>query len=124
MVGMYMSGEVITIIIAAASLFLALGGGLFAGFAWTLRRMDEGFHQAEARNNLRFDQVDKEFDKVGRQFEKVDQQFDKVYLEFDKVRAELGEIRVDLHELRTDLTEVKISVARLEGPQPRLILPG
>ena len=79
-----MTVEVLAIIIAAASLFVTLGGGLFAGFAWMLRRMDE--------------------------------RFDKVYKEFDKVREEMS-------ELRTNLTEVKISVARLEGPSPRLIWP-
>lgn len=87
----FMSVEVLTIIIAAASLFVALGGGLFAGFAWMLRRMDE-------------------------RFDKVDDKFEKVYKEFDKVREEMS-------ELRADLTEVKISVARLEGPSPRLIWP-
>lgn len=90
-----MSVEVLAIIIAAASLFVALGGGLFAGFAWMLRRMDERFVQAEVG--------------VNDQFNKVDEKFDRVYEE--------------MREIRTELTEVKISVARLEGPRPRLILP-
>lgn len=90
-----MSVEVLAIIIAAASLFVALGGGLFAGFTWMLRRMDERFVQAEASVNERFN--------------KVDEKFDRIYEE--------------LRETRTELTEVKISVARLEGPRQRLILP-
>lgn len=105
----FMSVEVLAVIIAAASLFVALGGGLFAGFAWMLRRMDERFAQAETSINERFNNVDEKFDKV-------DEKFDKVYAMFDRVHDEL-------HDLRTELTEVKISVARLEGPSPRLIWP-
>ena len=112
----FMSVEVLAVIIAAASLFVALGGGLFAGFAWMLRRMDERFAQAETSINERFNNVDEKFDKVDKKFDRVDEKFDKVYAMFDRVHDEL-------HDLRTELTEVKISVARLEGPSPRLIWP-
>ncbi len=47
--------------------------------------------------------------RMDERFDKVDEQFNKVWAEFNKVQA--------------DLNEVKISVARLEGPQPRLIFP-
>ena len=101
-----MSVEVLAIIIAAASLFVALGGGLFAGFAWMLRRMDERFVQAEVSVNERFNKAEV---SLSERFNKVDEKFDRIY---DEMR-----------EIRTELTEVKISVARLEGPRQRLILP-
>jgi hypothetical protein len=47
--------------------------------------------------------------RMDERFDKVDEQFNKVWAEFNQVQA--------------DLNEVKVSVARLEGPQPRLIFP-
>lgn len=79
-----MSIEVLAIIISAAGLLITLGGGLFVGFAWMLRRMDD---------------------------------------QSIEVREEFRVVREDLHQLRGELTEVTISVARLEGPRERLILP-
>ena len=54
------------------------------------------------RMDERFDTVDKRFDKVDQRFAKVDEQ---------------------LNSLRSELNEVKVAVARLEGPQQRLIFP-
>lgn len=90
-----MSVETLTIIIAAAGLLVTLGGGIFAGFAWTIRRTDA-------------------------QFTEVREEFRAVHQEFRSVRQEFRE---DLHQLHGELTEVKISLARLEGPRERLILP-
>lgn len=42
---------------------------------------------------------------------------------FDKVDEQFSEVRTELSEVRAELNEVKISVARLEGPQQRLIFP-
>lgn len=103
--GMYMSAEVITIILTAAGVLITLGGGFFAGLAWLLRRMDEQFDKVEAR----FDKVDDRFDKVDDRFAKVDDRFAKVDEQIRSVQSELN--------------EVKVAVARLEGPQQRLIIP-
>lgn len=54
------------------------------------------------RMDERFDTVDKRFDNVDQRFAKVDEQ---------------------LNSLRSELNEVKVAVARLEGPQQRLIFP-
>ena len=90
-----MSVETLAIIISAAGLLVTLGGGLFAGFAWMIRRTDA-------------------------QFAEVREEFKE---EFHSVREEFKTVREDLHQLRGELTEVKISVARLEGPRERLIWP-
>src|SRR5699024_9929650 len=103
--GMYMSAEVITIILTAAGVLITLGGGFFAGLAWLLRRMDEQFDKVEAR----FDKVEERFDKVDDRFAKVDDRFAKVDEQLRSVQSELN--------------EVKVAVARLEGPQQRLIIP-
>lgn len=110
--GMYMSAEVITIILTAAGVLITLGGGFFAGLAWLLRRMDEQFDKVEAR-----------FDKVEERFDKVDDRFDKVDDRFAKVDDRFAKVDEQLRSVQSELNEVKVAVARLEGPQQRLIIP-
>ena len=93
-----MSAEVLSMVLVAAGVLITLGGGLFAGLAWLLRRMDE-----------RFDTVDRRFEKVDQRFDKVDERFDKI------------DERMNL--LQSELNDVKVAVARFEGPHPRLIFP-
>lgn len=38
--GVYVSGEILAITIATASLLITLGGMFFAGFSWIIRRID------------------------------------------------------------------------------------
>lgn len=97
-----MSVETLAIIISAAGLFVTLGGGLFAGFAWMIRRSDSQF--AEVRSEFR-------------------EEFREVHERFREVHEEFRAVRQDLHQLRGELTDVKISVARLEGPRDQLIWP-
>lgn len=101
-----MSVEMVALIITTASLLATLGGGLFAGFAWMLRRMDEKFAQAQVSADERFLQAEA---NVNARFDKVDERFDRMDERINRVQAEL--------------TEVKIAVARLEGPRQRLIVP-
>ena len=91
----YMSVETLAIIISAAGLFVTLGGGLLAGFAWIIRRTDSQF--AELRSEFRE--------------------------EFRRVNEEFRVVHNELRLLRGELTEVKVAVARLEGPREQLILP-
>lgn len=100
-----MSAEMISTVLVAASVLIALGGGLFAGLAWVLKRMEHLF----AKVDERFEKIDKRFDKVDARFAKVDERFD----------------RVDerLIQLQSELNDVKVAVARLEGPPPRLYFP-
>jgi len=42
--------------------------------------------------------------------------------EMAELRGEIKDLRGEVGELRTDLTDVKVSVARLEGPPPHLLL--
>ncbi|GAA4114210.1 hypothetical protein GCM10022249_15510 [Enteractinococcus coprophilus] len=110
--GMYMSAEVISIILVAAGVLITLGGGLLAGLAWSLRRMEE-----------LFDKVDKRFEKIDERFDKVDQRFDKVDQRFDKVDQRFEKMDERISQVQTELNDVKVAVARLEGPHPRLIFP-
>ncbi|NWN88054.1 MAG: hypothetical protein HLX51_05865 [Micrococcaceae bacterium] len=88
-----MSVETLTIVISAAGLLITLGGGLFAGFAWMIGRMDDCF--AEIRGEFRQD--------------------------FRGMHEEFGSVREDIQQLRGEMNDIKISVARLEGPRQRLI---
>lgn len=47
---------------------------------------------------------------------RMDERFDKVDQRFAKVDEQLNSVR-------SELNDVKVAVARLEGPQPRLIFP-
>lgn len=82
-----MSVEVLAIIIATASLLVTLGGGLFAGFAWMLRRMDERFAQAEGHVSQRFTQTDV---ILNERFNRIDKNFDRVDTRFDRLNEELS----------------------------------
>jgi len=62
-----MSAEVISMILVAAGVLITLGGGLFAGVAWSLRRMEELF------------------DKVDKRFEKMDERISQVQTELNDV---------------------------------------
>ena len=72
--GMYLSGEMISVILVAAGLLITLGGGFFAGLAWLLRRMDE-------------------------RFDKVDERFDKVDERMSGLQSELNEVKVSVARL-------------------------
>lgn len=62
-----MSAEVISMILVAAGVLITLGGGLLAGVAWSLRRMEELF------------------DKVDKRFEKMDERISQVQTELNDV---------------------------------------
>lgn len=54
--------------------------------------------------------------RMDERFEKVDQRFDKADDRFSRVDEQIRSVQ-------SELNEVKVAVARLEGPQQRLILP-
>lgn len=62
-----MSIEVLAIIISAAGLLVTLGGGLFAGFSWMLRRMDD--QSTEVREEFRV--VREDLHQIRRQLTEV-----------------------------------------------------
>lgn len=100
-----MSVEIITIVISAVGLLLALGGTMFAGFAWCIRRSD----------SLRTDLAGVE-KSLGARIDGVEQ---KLTARIDGVEGSLG-ARIDA--VAVDTTELKIAMARLEGPQRHLIV--
>ena len=118
-----MSVETLAVIISAAGLLITLGGGLFAGFAWMIRRSDGQFAQLRSEFREEFREVHENFREVHEKFRGVDEKFGEVREEFRVVRGEIRAVREDLQQLRGELTEVKISVARLEGPRDQIIWP-
>ena len=85
-------------LIATLSCFLTLGIGMFAGFAWVVRRMDAGDERLEQKLTARLDAVEA----------KTEARFDAMNLRIDA--------------LGRDLTDVKVSVARIEGTPRHLQL--
>ncbi|RGE16295.1 hypothetical protein [Leucobacter sp. wl10] len=109
---MYVSTEVIAIVVSAFGLMVTLGGGIFAGFAWVVRQMG-GLRTelrgdiAELRTELRGDIAELRTELRG---------------DIAELRTEL---RGDIAELSADMTATKVTVARLDGlveGRQRLIL--
>ncbi|REJ07823.1 response regulator [Microbacterium bovistercoris] len=81
-------------LVATLSVGVTMVIGMFSGFAWMIQRSDRGDDRLEASINARIDKLDSRVDKLDN--------------------------RIDA--LTQELTEVKITIARLEGPPPRLAL--
>lgn len=111
-----MSVEIITIVISAVGLLLALGGTMFAGFAWCIRRSDSlrtDLAGVEKSLGARIDGVEQ---KLTARIDGVEQ---NLTARIDGVESSLG-ARIDA--VAVDTTELKIAMARLEGPQRHLIV--
>ena len=89
-----MSADVIGVILGIMAAAATIFGGLASLLRGQLKKIDERFATAEARNDARFDRVDERFEKL--------------------------ETKID--ELAAGLVDVKVAVARLEGPERRLQL--
>ncbi|GAA4488453.1 hypothetical protein [Microbacterium panaciterrae] len=89
-----MSVELLGVVIAAFAVLVTLGIGMFAGFAWIVRRIDR---------------VD---DKLSARIDGVE----------DELSARIHGVEVGLSEVKSELTEVKIAIARFEGPRPHLVV--
>lgn len=92
-----MSAETLAIVISAIGVVLTLGVGLFAGFAWIVRRMDA----MESRLCERMDAGDR--------------------LLSDRIDALDAKLTARIDALVGEVTEVKIAIARLEGPPRHLV---
>lgn len=111
MTGMYMSPE----LVATLSVGVTMVIGMFSGFAWMIQRIDRGDDRLEASINARIDKLDNRIDKLDSRVDKLDNRIDKLDNRIDRL-----DNRID--GLTQELTEVKITIARLEGPPPRLAL--
>ena len=54
---------------------------------------------------------------------RIDELSNTVADRFDKMDEQINSVRSEISSVRSELNEVKVAVARLEGPQPRLIYP-
>ncbi|MCS3443359.1 hypothetical protein [Microbacterium phyllosphaerae] len=109
---MFVSAETIAIVLSAVGLLLAMGGTMFAGFAWCIRRSDA----------LRTDLVGVET-SLGARIDGVEQRLtariDAVAADLRGVETSLG-ARIDA--VAADTTDLKVAMARLGGPQRHLIV--
>jgi len=123
------SVEIITIVISAVGLLLALGGTMFAGFAWCIRRSDSlrtDLVGVETSLGTRIDGVEQRLtaringveEKLTARIDGVEQ---RLTARIDGVEEKLT-ARID--GVAADVTELKVAVARLEGPQRHLIVAG
>ncbi|WP_449409154.1 hypothetical protein [Microbacterium maritypicum] len=94
---MFVSAEIIAVVLSAVGIVVTLGTSMFLGFAWCVRRTDA----VEARLGARIDELDH---RLGARI--------------DGSEKSLGS-RID--NLAHEMTELKIAVARLEGPVPHLL---
>jgi hypothetical protein len=113
---MFVSAEIITIVLSAVGLLLTQGSLMFAGFAWCIRRTD----------SLRADLVGSET-SLGARIDGVEQRLtaridgveERLTARIDGVEERLA-ARIDA--VAAETTELKVAVARLEGPQRHLIV--
>ena len=92
---MFVSADVIGIIIALFAFAVSVLGGVGGMLAHQTKRMDA-------------------------RFDKVDERFEKVDARFEKVEAEIADVRREVAGVKDELVEVKVAIARLEGPRPHL----
>lgn len=108
---MYVSPDMIGILIAMVTLGITLGG-ITIGMT---RRL-------ETRMNARFEKVDERFEKVDERFEKFERSMDE---RFEKAETSVAErfesVDEQLRTISADVVDLKVAVARLEGPQPTLL---
>ncbi|KJL22026.1 hypothetical protein RL72_02334 [Microbacterium azadirachtae] len=104
-----MSVELIGVVVTAFAVLVTLGSGMFAGFAWVVRRIDG----VEGKLSARIDGVE------GKLSARIDRVEETLSARIDGVDGSLS-ARID--GLQAELTEVKIGIARLEGPRPHLIV--
>ncbi|MGN7949834.1 hypothetical protein ACTJKH_13890 [Microbacterium sp. 22215] len=127
---MFVSAETIAIVLSAVVLLLAMGGTMFAGFAWCIRRSDAlrtdlvgvetslgaRIYGVEQRLTARIDAVAADLRGVEKS---LGARIDAVASDLRGVETSLG-ARIDA--VAADTTELKIAMARLEGPQRHLIV--
>jgi len=125
----FVSTELIAIVVSSIGVVVTVGIALFSGLAWMVRRIDA----TEGRLGSRVDAVEEKLSsRIGAVEEKLTKRIDaveeKLTKRIDAVEEKLSD-RIDAMGQRIDamgreLTEVKVSVARWEGPRPRLMLGG
>jgi hypothetical protein len=116
MEGMYMSVELIGVVVTAFAVLVTLGSGMFAGFAWVVRRIDG----VEGKLSARIDGVEGKLSaRIDRVEEKLSARIDRVE---ETLSARIDGLSTRIDGVEAELTEVKIGIARLEGPRPHLIV--
>ncbi|MDR6865629.1 hypothetical protein J2Y69_000211 [Microbacterium resistens] len=115
-----MSPEMIAIVLSAVGLVAATVASMFSGLTWVVRRIDaldtkltDRIDAVDAKLTERIDTVD------AKLTERIDTVETKLTARLDTVETRLTD-RVDA--VGNGLSEVKVSIARLEGPRPRLIV--
>jgi hypothetical protein len=128
---MFVSAEVLAIVISAAGVVLTLGASLFAGFAWIVRRMDametrlcERMDVGDRRLSERIDALDV---RLSERIEALDTRLSERIEALDmrlSERIEALDMRLSarIDALAGEVTEVKIGIARLEGPPRHLVI--
>lgn len=59
----------------------------------------------------------------GRMLRAIDARLDRVETRIDRVETRIDRIETRMQHIENELVEVKIAIARIEGPQQRLIRP-
>jgi hypothetical protein len=123
----YVSAELIGVVIAAFAVVVTTGLGMFSGFAWVVRRIDG----VEGKLTARIDEGDRRLsDRIdgleGALSARIDEGDRRLWDRIDSlessIRQEMAGLRGEMTDVRNEMTEVKIAVARIEGPLPHLIV--
>lgn len=109
----YVSPEMIAIVVSSIGVAVTVGIALFGGLAWVIRRTDDRIESLDHKLSDRITDLDT---KLSARIDALDS---TLSARIDAVDHALGD-RID--GLARDLTEVKVDIARLEGSRQRLIV--
>jgi len=112
----FVSPDVIGMIIALFSFTVAVLGGVGAMLARQSKGLDARFDQVDAR----FEQVDARFVQVDARFERLETRMDRLDGRMDRLEDRMDRLDGRMEHLSDELVGVKVAVARIEGPPRRL----
>ncbi|OAN33050.1 hypothetical protein [Microbacterium sp. H83] len=120
---MFVSAEIIAIVLSAVGIVVTLAVAMFAGFSWCVRRTDgletklsSCIDGVEAKLSARIDAVASDLSEVEK----------SLVARIDAVASDLSEVERSLvariDAVAADTTDLKIAMARIEGPQRHLVV--
>jgi len=105
---MYVSAEIMTIVLSAVGIVVATVTSMFSGLVWIVRRMDAMEQRLIARIEMGEARLEARIDKVEARIDKVEARIDRLDARIASVEREVADIRA--------------TIAKWEGPYPRLVL--
>ena len=99
--GMYVSAEIMTIVLSAVGIVVATVTSMFSGLVWIVRRMDAMEQRLIAR---------------------IEMGEARLEARIDKVEARIDRLDARIASVEREVADIRATIAKWEGPYPRLVL--